>query len=260
MVNYVFGLPIDIHTGGVDLKFPHHEDDIAQCLGGYKVEPAHYWCHNEFVEVEGAKMSKSSGNFLTLRGLEKDGIEPLDIRFAVLSAHYKTKYNFTIKGISDARKAKSKIQSYIADCLYKISEEGLNKSEDGFITSDLVCKLKENIFAELANDLHTPKALAHLFTFVNNNSVSALNMDDIRSFINLMRDLNDIFGVWKFEILLAKTENDIPKDIIELAEQRLAAKKSKDFSTADKLRNEITILGYNILDTKEGFTISKTSV
>ena len=251
----LLGLPFDIHTGGVDLKFPHHEDEIAQSKAGYDVEPTNYWCHNEFLEVEGTKMSKSQGNFYTIRDLEKKGIQPIDIRYAMLSAHYRTKYNFTIKGIEDAKKARIRIQDYIYSALKKNNCELEDRNKENDLT-DKTNALKENIFNHLANDLHTPKALATLFTFINNNQIDTLSKSEVTNFIDIMKEVNEIFFAWDFSKSETKNENNIPENIILLAEQRLLAKKNKDFSTADNLRKQITELGYNILDTKEGYSIS----
>src|SRR6185295_16998933 len=109
----ILGLPFDIHTGGIDLKFPHHEDEIAQSKAGYGIEPATFWCHNAFLEVEGKKMSKSLGNFFTLRDLTDKGINPLDIRFAMLSPQYRSIYNFTFDDIKAAESGRKKIQDFI---------------------------------------------------------------------------------------------------------------------------------------------------
>ena len=254
----LFGLPFDIHTGGVDLKFPHHEDDIAIAKAGYDVDPTNYWCHNEFLEVEGSKMSKSSGKLFTIRDLENKGILPIDIRYAMLSAHYRTKYNFAIKSIEDAKKARMRIQYYIYSALEKI-DFNLEKNINNSITTEKINALRDNIFNHLADDLHTPKALATLFTFINNYQIDSLTKDEIIDFINIMKEINEIFVAWSFTKPEIKCENNIPENIILLAEQRLAAKKNKDFVSADNLRNQITELGYNIIDTKEGYDITLDS-
>ena len=255
MSEKLFGLPFDIHTGGVDLKFPHHEDEIAQSKAGYGVEPVNYWCHNEFLEVEGTKMSKSAGNFFTLRDLLDKRIEAIDVRFAMLSVHYRTKYNFTFDGISAARKARLRVQEYIYS-LIDLLDSFQHCGKHSEIKSEKIIELKNSIYSELANDLHTPKALAHLFSFINNNSATVLNKDEQFDFLSLIFDLNNIFRTWDFEKKV-ETVNEIPENITQLANQRLQAKKDKNFAEADRLRNEIISLGYQILDTKEGFEISQ---
>ena len=255
MEKKLLGLPFDIHTGGIDLKFPHHEDEITQSKAGYGIEPTNFWCHNEFLEVEGTKMSKSLGNFFTLRQLEEKGIEPIDVRYAMFSVHYRTKYNFTFAGISAARKARLRIQDYIYSIFDLLgTNEELKKSE---IKSAKIKELKNAIELELANDLHTPKALAHLFSFVNSNNSSALDESEKQDFLSLIYDLNNIFRTWNFEKKEAETKIEIPKNIIDIAEQRLQAKQAKNFTEADRLRNEIISLGYQIVDTKEGYEITK---
>lgn len=239
------GLPFDIHTGGIDLQFPHHEDEIAQSHAGYGIDPTNYWCHCEFLEVEGKKMSKSFGNFFTIRDLEDKGYDTLDIRFAILSQHYRTKYNFTLEGITSASKARKKVQEFI----YQLIDQ--NNGNTDFDVEQL--KLK--IYNELADDLHTPKALAILFSFINNNKKTEFNAKSKNELINLFKELNNIFAIWEFE--MKEQINEIPEEIKKLAEERFQAKSNKDWSTADAIRNKITELGYTIKDAKDSYEILK---
>jgi cysteinyl-tRNA synthetase len=238
-------IPFDIHTGGIDLKFPHHEDEIAQSHAGYGIDPTAFWCHNEFLEVEGKKMSKSLGNFFTLRDLIAKGIDPLDIRFAIMSAHYSSTYNFTFNGVDAARKARSRIQDYI----YSLFEDSDGKS------STNIEELRNNVFSELGNDLHTPKALAYVFTFINDNPATELDKPTKDEAVKFFGELNDIFSVWE----LKKKEVIIPDHIIEIAQLRFEAKKRKDFALADVLRVKINNAGYKIKDTKDSFTIEEAN-
>ena len=199
-------------------------------------------------------MSKSDGNFFTLRTLENKGLQPIDIRYAMLSAHYRTKYNFTIKGIEDAKKARMRVQDYIHSALERF-DFNIENSKKHTIFTEKISNLKENIFNSLANDLHTPKALATLFTFINNNQINSLSKDETIDFVDIMKEINEIFVAWDFE-KPDKKNNDIPENIILLAEQRLDAKRNKDFATSDNLRNQIAELGYNTIDTKDGYSIS----
>lgn len=236
-------LPFDIHTGGIDLQFPHHEDEIAQSHAGYGIDPTRYWCHCEFLEVEGKKMSKSFGNFFTLRDLENKGYDTLDIRFAILSQHYRTKYNFTLDGITSAAKGRKKVQNFI---------DILLEEEFGDVEID-VDSLKNKIYLELADDLHTPKALAELFSFINNNKNSRFTEKTNMELLNLLKDLNKIFAIWKFE----KESIEIDSEIEKLAKERFKAKQNKDWATADEIRNKLTELGYTIKDSKDGYEIIK---
>lgn len=243
----ILGLPFDIHTGGVDLQFPHHEDEIAQSKAGYGVEPNPFWCHNEFLEVEGKKMSKSLGNFYTLRELISAGLDPLDIRLAMLSAHYRTKFNFSFDGTTAAHKARTKVQEYIYE-LFVSNENAQIKSipnDDNLLT---------NVFTELANDLHTPKSLARLFEFLNKYPAEKLSNELKQCLLEEFKKINDVFNVWKLEPRPIE-QIVITPEVLALANKRLIAKKEKNFELADELRNQISILGYSIIDKKDGYEI-----
>lgn len=243
----LLGLPFDIHTGGVDLKFPHHEDEIAQSKAGYGIDPTAFWCHNEFLEVEGEKMSKSLGNFFTLRDLIGKGLDPLDIRFAMFSVHYGSKYNFTFDGISASHKARFRVQDYIHG-LYSPPPENAIECDPA--------KLREQVFSELADDLHTPKALAHLFTFMNTYPAEMLDAKSKQELTCFFAELNEIFNAWQ---VCEKQEEapDIPGEVIRLAEERLAARASRNYIEADRLRDEIQSLGYIVKDTKDSYQICR---
>ncbi len=242
----ILGIPFDIHTGGVDLKFPHHEDEIAQSKAGYGVDPNNFWCHNEFLEVEGKKMSKSAGNFFTLRDLINKGIDPLDIRYSMLSTHYGTKFNFTFDGIKAAKKARHRVQDYIYD---------LHEDVDGdeFIEVNM---LREEVFGHLSDDLHTPKALAAVFTFINDNPANELSQISKKALIEFFRDLNNIFSVWTITSRASIVE-EIPSEVKELAERRFKAKADQEWALADELRDRIQDLGYIIKDNKYNYELIK---
>lgn len=243
----LLGLPFDIHTGGVDLKFPHHEDEIAQSKAGYGYEPTNYWLHNEFLEVEGQKMSKSLGNFYTIRDLLNKGLNPIDIRFAMLSTHYRTKYNFTFNGIESTKKARQRIQEFI----YELFDDTIY----GKISIN-VDDMQQVIFGQLANDLHTPKALAELFNIINSIKINELDKDSKDKLITLMKKLNLIFGSWVFESRNIEVIN-FPAEVLELAEKRWQAKLNKQFTDADNYRNKLEELGYIIKDSKETYIIQE---
>jgi cysteinyl-tRNA synthetase len=248
MEKVLLGLPFDIHTGGIDLKFPHHEDEIAQSKAGYGIEPTVFWCHNEFLEVEGQKMSKSLGNFFTVRDLIEQGISTVDLRFAMLSAHYRSVYNYTATGLSSAQKARKRVQEYIYELLANESIEGKSEKAD---------ELRDNVYSELANDLHTPKALAHIFTFINNNHVAKLDPADRFALIELFRKLDEVFVAWEFELPTVSADS-IPGEVVALAEERLTARANKDWAKSDELRNKISELGYAVKDSKGGYELEKS--
>lgn len=243
----LLGLPFDIHTGGIDLQFPHHEDEIAQSKAGYGIDPTVFWCHNEFLEVEGEKMSKSKGNFFTVRDLVNKGIDPLDIRYSMFAAHYSSTYNFTLDGIKASRKARLRIQEYIY---------ALMSDKTGSKLAD-VSEFKDKVFGFLAEDLHTPKALAEVFSFVNKNNAEQFDAVTKAELLNFFKQLNSVFMVWNFDPESNKEQSDIPEEILKMAEDRLNAKKSKNYALADELRGKIQIAGYLVKDTKDGFAIEK---
>lgn len=245
MEHDILGLPFDIHTGGVDLQFPHHEDEIAQSHAGYGIDPTNFWCHNEFLEVESEKMSKSAGNFFTLRDLEEKGYDPFDIRFAMISQHYRKKFNFTFKGIEDVSKARKKVQDYI----YSLMEKG-NSTED--ISSEIE-HFKKVTFEKLANDLNTPNALGEIFSFIGKHKAGNINNENKSKLLKYFHKLNEIFNIWNFE--KTQVEFDIPKEILEIAEKRFQAKQNKDWNTADKLRDELSSKGYKVVDSKDSYQV-----
>lgn len=240
MGHKILGLPFDIHTGGVDLRFPHHEDEIAQSKAGYGLETAKFWCHHEFLEVEGKKMSKSLGNFFTLHDLTEKGYNATDIRFLMLSGHYGSVINFTLSGIEAVQKSRRRIQDFIYN-LFDTNQFGTENAS-----------IKQEVFEALADNLHTPKALEHIFTFINQADTKQLSPESKIALIEEFRQFNSIFNVWD---IAPKAEQIIPQEIIDLAEQRIEAKKNKNFAESDRLRNEIVQKGYLIKDTKDGYTL-----
>lgn len=243
MEKEILGLPFDIHTGGIDLQFPHHEDEIAQSKAGYGIKPTNYWFHNEFLQVEGQKMSKSTGNFYTLRDLIDKGIDPIDVRFAMLSAHYRSKYNFTFGDVDAASKSRKRLQRYVYELI---------NNNVGHDYAD-VTLFSEKFFEHLKNDLHTPKALGELFTFINQHSAIVLGKNTRQELLEFFQEFNEIFGILSFEL----PEDDIPEEVILLAKKRVEAKKAKNFDLSDMLRIEIQNRGFVIKDTPDGFEIEK---
>ncbi len=188
MEREILGLPFDIHTGGVDLKFPHHENEIAQSKAGYGVEPTVFWCHNEFLLVEGKKMSKSLGNFFTLRDLLEKGTDPLDIRYLMFSVHYSSLLNFTFDGLASARKARLRIQDYIYDLL-----QNNNQNE----TSVGVKNFVEEVFTTLGNDLQMPRALALVFEFINQHPAVELGANERNELLQFFEKIQP--NIWCLE-------------------------------------------------------------
>jgi cysteinyl-tRNA synthetase len=248
MSKELLALPFDIHTGGVDLRFPHHEDEIAQCCAGYHgVEQARYWVHNEFLEVEGRKMSKSLGNFYTLREVLAKGYDALDVRYVMFSAQYHSVLNFTFDGLTAASKARGRVQEFI----WSLQESTPAASGDPALDVDAA---RTEILGHLADDMHTPKALAALFTFIGRIRIDALDDAQRTAVLALLRTINDVLAVWTFD---ARPVQQIPADIREIAEQRWNAKRTRDFATADALRKQLQSLGWDVKDTAAGYELAK---
>lgn len=243
----LLGLPFDIHTGGIDLQFPHHEDEIAQSKAGYGIDPTLFWCHNEFLEVEGEKMSKSKGNFYTVRDLKAKGLDPLDIRYAILAAHYASIFNFTFDGISAASKARHRVQEFIYGLFDNETTPSVKLNTNEFT---------KKVFSHLAEDLHTPKALAELFTFINKYDPKLFDPKTKAELIQFFTTLNNIFAVWDVSEKVIEVF-EVPDFVIRMAELRIQAKAERNFATADLLRSKIEEEGFQIKDTKDSYTITK---
>jgi cysteinyl-tRNA synthetase len=241
---YLGPLPFDVHTGGVDLRFPHHEDEIAQCCAGYGSEDqARFWIHNEFLEVEGKKMSKSLGNFFTLRDLIEKDIDPLDIRYAFLNSHYRSVYNFTFDGVKGARAARLRVQDYIWD---------LVDMTDGYETAaDDVQELRP-VFEALADDLHTPRALAALHTYLSDHPAESLDGPAASRLLFELGQVNRVFNVWTAQ---PRPLIEVPDDVLAVAEARWKARTDANWKEADRLREVLKAMGWSMKDGKEDYEL-----
>ncbi len=247
MSHRFLGKTFDIHGGGADLIFPHHENEIAQtCCFTDESIMAKYWVHNGFLTVEGEKMSKSLGNFKTVREELESGIEGAVIRYLYLSTHYKKPLDYTEKALDDALKAIEKFRlaarflEYMTSAPEKFPLEALSNKVEEPKDKDI------EILEALANDLNTPKALALLH---------------LHATVGLKGDKTSLeklkFGCEFLGIDLTEKAQSIPNSIIELAEKRVEAKKNKDWKAADALRDELHKHGFQIKDTTNGYEIKK---
>jgi len=258
------GLPIDIHTGGIDLCFPHHEDELAQSKAAFETEPVNLWMHNEFLDLDGEKMSKSTGNIWNLSDLEQNGISPDVYRYSILTQHYRKKISFSLDSCMAASKGMHKIQEYIYD-LYSRKEycdseycSDLKKvwvadNNDAPNFSERIEALRNEFDSFIAHDLNTPRAIAAVYSFIGNYSPRDMYPEALDQMISFCEHLQSIFGVWE---LNSKTVLEIPTAIIELAESRLNAKRNRNWEEADRIRGLISEQGYQIKDTKEGYEIT----
>ncbi len=242
MSKALLGPTIDLHTGGVDLLFPHHENEIAQsqCCNGTTF--SRHWYHSEHLLVDGKKMSKSLGNLYTLDDLKAKGFSPMALRYALLAGHPRKQLNFTLDSLHAAESALKNLRAFRADLL---------QFSSGRSASEMYSSLRvKSVWDSLYEDLNTPAALGALFSEINRYDVTATEP------AFAAQDLV-IFDCVLFALGLDLTElkANIPADIAALAEKRWAAKQSKDFAGADALRKELTAAGWTMLDRKDGYSL-----
>ena len=237
----ILGDHFDIHTGGIDHLPIHHENEIAQndCAFGHKV--VEMWLHNEFVLVDGGKMSKSLNNIYTLTQLKEMGYEPLAYKFFCLNTNYTKKINFTFDAIKSAQISLNNLRKLVLE----------HKNGNYKISSEKITNYKSKFLEAINDNLNTPLAIGILFDMLKSEEKSI----DV---YNLAIDFDRVFGLKLSEIQQEKnTFIDIPDDILEMAKQRWNAKLNKDWKTADLLRDEIEKKGYKILDSKDGYEVVK---
>ncbi len=238
------GEHFDIHTGGVDHIPVHHENEIAQCKGAFGHNPANFWMHCEFLLVDNGKMSKSLGNVYTLTQLSEKGLEPLAYKLFCFSSHYRNKLNFTFEGIASSQKALNRLR------------EGFLKNKNGSdCISENTIKEYENRFHEAINDdLNMPLAIGVIWDVIRNEKKS-------KQFADLILKFDEVLGLdlKNSEKYLIKISENIPEEILKLAEERKEAKNNKDWERADQIREEILKKGYAIKDTTNGAKIEKIS-
>ena len=236
------GSPIDIHAGGVDLIFPHHENEIAQSEGATGQLFVRRWLHCQHLLVENQKMSKSLGNFYTLRDLLKQGYKAKAIRYSLLSTHYRQAQNFTPEGVAAAEAAVQRLQDFMVNMQ---TAEGIDTSVDG-----LIRKAVQQFEDGMDDDLNISLGLAAIFEFVrDSNRLLAdgrLSRENAQAVMATMRRFDRVLG------LLDEAETAVDTEVERLAQEREQARKRRDFATADRLRAQITALGYVIEDTPRG--------
>ncbi|MBO7710269.1 MAG: cysteine--tRNA ligase [Lachnospiraceae bacterium] len=242
------GSTIDIHAGGEDLVFPHHENEIAQseCCNGEQF--VRYWVHNGYVNVDNKKMSKSLGNFFTVRDVAKEyGYEP--IRFFAVSAHYRSPINFNREVMDQCKASLARLHTCRDNLDFAIKNASGNNT-------DLIDKANERKMQfenAMDDDLNTANGFTAIFELVSDiNSAKDQSKEALEYAASVFDSLTDVLG-FDFK----KKEEGIPEDILDLVERRAQAKKDRDFALADALRNEITGKGYVVEDTPQGPKVTK---
>lgn len=234
---------IDIHTGGVDNMFPHHEDEIAQSEAATGKEFARFFVHNEHLLVDGQKMAKSLGNFYTLADITEKGFSPLDYRFLLMQAHYRQKLNFTWDSLKAAREARLSLAEFLAE--QAAGTEALTEA-----LAKRLGEVKKEADAALFDDLGTPAALAALLGLKREINKASIKSPQVAAFYT---EYEPVFGLgWdKLESKSAETA-DIPASVQNLANKREAARQAKDYALSDALRTQIEAAGYTVEDTSTG--------
>jgi cysteinyl-tRNA synthetase len=247
------GETFDLHTGGVDNIFPHHENEIAQSESATGKPFARYWLHNEHLLVDGEKMAKSLGNVYTLRDLLGRGVAPRALRYLLLGTHYRKKLNFTFAGLEDAGNALRRLDETRFRLLHGVEAGDRNPRVE-----ELCDELEAGFTAAIADDLNSAGGLGALFTFVRalNPLIDggALGAGDRARVLKVLERLDEVLGVLDPEAWNAGDDVEGPSDeeIDALVAERQAARAARDFDRADALRNRIAELGVVVEDTPPG--------
>lgn len=227
----LLGQPFDIHCGGVDHIGTHHTNEIAQSEAAFGVPLANIWMHGEFLQIDAKRMGKSEGNFITLDTLKEKGFSPLDYRYLCLTAHYRTQLNFTWEALKAASVARSRFVGSVI----------------GEAASNNISKDYQQKFTEALNeDLNVPKALSVAWDLLSDSGVS--NGDKVATLTNFDKVLGLGFNV---------AQEMVPLNVASFLDERLKAKRQKDFKKSDELRKQIEDLDYEVMDTPEGQKIRK---
>ena len=252
------GEHFDIHGGGMDLIFPHHECEIAQSVASQGDDMVHYWMHNNMITINGTKMGKSLGNFITLdeffngtHPLLTQAYSPMTIRFFILQAHYRSTVDFSNEALQASEKGLQRLMEAV---------ENLNRITPSSNSTVNIKDLREKCYEAMNDDLNSPIVISLLFdgakiinnTIAGNATISEEDLEDLKSTYYLFT--YDILGLKEEKSSSDSRETAYGKVVDMLLEQRMKAKANKDWATSDMIRNELTALGFEIKDTKDGFS------
>ena len=242
----ILGDRVDIHTGGVDLVFPHHENELAQSEGALGHSWVSTWVHGEFLMVEGEKMSKSLGNFYTLRDLVEKGFNPITFRYAIQSNHYRKLINFSFEGLKAADNSLKRIRAFRR----RMEEDVAGTWEEPNESIPRLEKARTDFWDAMGDDLNTPEALAAIFTLITDLNAQddriALTREERNAVLEFLDETDSIFAAWPRE------EGTLDTEIESLIEQRSAAKIAKNWAESDRLRDQLKAMGIILEDRKDG--------
>ena len=249
MAGRYLGDTIDIHCGGQDLIFPHHENEIAQSEAAHGCDFAHYWMHNGYINVDNRKMSKSLGNFFTVRDVaEKYGYEP--IRYLMISSHYRSPINYSTDIIEQGKSALERLYNCREGVLF-----AMEHAADGGDAPEFLEKHREEFIKAMDDDLNTADALAALFMLakdINKLVAEEPGKAALETSLKLFDELCGVLG-----LLYNQSDNSLDEEVEKLIEQRTAARKNKDFATADAIRDKLKEMGIVLEDTPQGVKWSR---
>lgn len=243
------GEKFDIHTGGEDHIHIHHENEIAQSMGHSNINPANYWIHSAFLQVNNGKMSKSLGNTYTITQLEQMGYHPLDFRYFTYTAHYRTKLNFTIEALNASKESLKNLRKLYFE--HKNSNNLISEKNRAFL-EEKKSEFEENIF----NDLNIPKALATVWEIAKIEEKS-------KEVSDLLNKLDEVLALKLSDENLNSSKNsniqfeDLANEIQEIVEKRKKAREDKDYALSDILRDKLKEAGILVKDTKDGMEFTK---
>ena len=246
MSSKYLGETFDIHCGGTDNIFPHHENEIAQSEAYFGKKFVNYWLHCRHLIVDGEKMSKSKGNFHTMRDLLQKKVDPSALRFLLLSTHYRKMLNFTFEALDQAHSSLKRIKDFLYELEHHPFPEGENRTVDRIIE-----KTKKNFISALSDDLNISAALRALFdmireinTLIAKGKIFKTDADKLRDLVNSLDTVLAVLQEEKKEV--------IPDEIQKKIEEREKARKDKNFKLADRIRDELLEIGIILEDTKDG--------
>jgi cysteinyl-tRNA synthetase len=239
MASHYLNQPFDIHSGGVDLIFPHHENEIAQSEAAEKKQFARWWLHGEHLLADGKKMSKSLGNFWTLRDIVSRGFSPLAFRYLILTAHYRSKMNFTWASLKSAAQSLEKLYEFIREL--KKKKRGAKSKKRGFE------EYKKKFDAAMFGDLDTAKALTVIWNLIRDYRKNSERYNP-HEILDLCYRFDKILGLDFKKVQIEK----IPAPILKLAALREQLRKKQEWKNADAVRDELKKNGYHIEDSPQG--------
>jgi cysteinyl-tRNA synthetase len=246
----LLGETFDIHTGAVDLIFPHHENEIAQSEGATGKPFVRFWIHGEHLNIDSQKMSKSLGNIYTLEEIVAMGYEPLALRYALLSVPHRTKLNFTEQSLEDAKSAIGRIESFFL----RLDDVAASAPRDAAHADDsadaLIGKFLADFQEAMDDDLNTAGALGALFTFIRDANIAIdagrITAGDAEGLREALRKVDPVLDIYP------KRDRSLDDEIEKLIEARQAARKSRNFAESDRIRDELLARGIVLEDTPAG--------